>query len=374
MASNASSASATSSSHPTPPAPHVTCEPMTALEVWWRALAPPEEVESARALYELTPRWSSGNLPFVDGPYDPTRESHWADAARVADYASALPASVSDRGSRILDFGPGDGWPALPLAAALPLAQVTGVDPAPLRVAVCVANARRLGLDNARFVVGDGAALPFPDASFDLVTASQSLEEARDPSKVLAEIARVLRPGGVLRASYQVWALPARRFETVTLVEGVDCLLYTYAVRCQDPPHERRYVLVLPSDGEAAEIHREALIASADAPRAYGETLLTRRSPLGAPLLERLVPFARRSFVIDLHRWTTAWLVEALRHAGFSDVRATVHTGDLARAFARGAIARGEVDALAPHFDAITRALGEAASRQPGESMVTAIR
>ena len=50
-------------------------------------------------------------------PYDPRREQHWADAARVADYASALP----EEGTRVLDFGPGDGWPALPLAATLPL-------------------------------------------------------------------------------------------------------------------------------------------------------------------------------------------------------------------------------------------------------------
>ena len=348
----------------------MTTAPLTALEARWRALAPPEAVDSARALYELVPRWSSGNLPFVDVPYDPTREAHWADAARVADYASALP----DGGTRILDFGPGDGWPALPIAAALPHAHVTGVDPSPLRVEVCVANARRLGLDNAGFVVGDGGALPFAEASFDLVTASQSLEEAGEPSRVLAEIARVLRPGGVLRASYQVWALPAPRFETVTLVEGVESLLYTYAVRTQDTPRERRYILVLPRDGEAAEVHREALIASADAPRAYGETLLTRDSPLGVPLLERLAPLARRSVVVDLHRWTTAWLVDALRTAGFADVRATVHSGDLARLFARGLIERGELNALAPHFEAITRALGESAARQPGESMVTAIR
>ncbi|MSQ30530.1 MAG: class I SAM-dependent methyltransferase [Dehalococcoidia bacterium] len=353
----------------------MTCERMTALEVWWRAFAPPEAVDSARALYALTPRWSSGNLPFVDVPYDPARVAHWADAARVADYAAALPSG----GTRILDFGPGDGWPALPLAAALPRARVVGVDPAPRRVEVCVANARRLALGNAAFATGDGAALPFASASFDLVTASQSLEETRDPSAVLAEIARVLRPGGVLRASYQVWTLPARRFETVTLVEGrdldgADALLYTYAVRCQEPPRERRYVLVLPREGEAAAVHAQALVASADAPRAYGETLLTRRSPLGAPLLRHLAPFARRSYVVELHRWTTAWLVQALRRAGFAEVRATVHAGDLARSFARAAIARGDLDALAPHFEVITRALGEAAAQQPGESMVTAVR
>ena len=349
-------------------------EARTAIEARWHEVAPPEVVDSARALYAWMPRQRSGALPFVDDPYDARREAHWADAARVADYAHALP----EGGTRVLDFGPGDGWPSLPLAAALPHAHILGIDPAPLRAEVCQRNGARLGIANATFAVGDGMALPVRDASLDLVTAAASLEEVRDPGAAFAEIARVLRPGGVLRASYQVWRLPAPRFETITLVSGVsdgmDSLVYTYAVRTQDPARERRYVLVLPPDGEAARLHTEALVASADARRAYGETLVDAESPLGVALLERLAPLARRSLVVELRRWTTDWLVEALRAAGFSDVRATVHTGDLARLFARPLIARGEAEALAPHFDAITRALGEAAAQQPGESMVTAVR
>ncbi len=342
----------------------------TSIEARWHVVAPPQVVDSARALYAWMPRQRSGNLAFVDDPYDARREAHWADAARVADYAAALPAG----GARVLDFGPGDGWPSLPLAAALPHAQVLGVDPAPLRAEVCRRNGARLGITNAAFVVGDGAALPVRDASIDLVTAAASLEEVREPEAAFAEIARVLRPGGVLRASYQVWRLPVPRFETITLVGGVDCLVFTYAVRTQNPPRERRYVLVLPPDGEAARLHTEALVASADARRAYGETLVDAASPLGVPLLERLAPLARASLVVELRRWTTEWLVEALRGAGFREVRATVHTGDLARMVGRQLIARGEAEALAPHFATVTRALGEAAAQQPGESMVTAIR
>ncbi|GMU40863.1 MAG: hypothetical protein AMXMBFR23_17290 [Chloroflexota bacterium] len=343
---------------------------LSPLERRWRVLAPPEAVDSARALYELAPLWSNRQLPFVDVPYDARREQHWADAARVADYASHLP----EGGRTVIDIGPGDGWPALPLAHALPGAVVVGVDPAPRRTGVCRANAARLGLANAMFVTGDATALPFADGSVDLVTASQSLEEASDPAAVFAEIARVLRPGGVLRASYQVWALPRPEFETVALTSARDGLLYAYSRRTQHPPLERRSVLLLPSTGPAAEAHCDALIASADAPRAYGETLLTPGSPLGEALLERLAPHALRSMRVTLHRWTTAWLTEALRVAGFREVRATVHSGDLARGFARGLIGRGEADALAPRFEVLTRALGEAAARQPGESMVTAVR
>ena len=343
---------------------------LTTIEARWHELAPPHVVDSARALYAWMPRQRSGNLAFVDDPYDARREAHWADAARVADYAAALP----EGGTRVLDFGPGDGWPSLPLAAALPHTRILGVDPAPLRAEVCRRNGARLGIANAAFVVGDGAALPVRDASIDLVTAAASLEDVREPEAAFAEIARVLRPGGVLRASYQVWRLPVPRFETITLVGGVDCLVFTYAVRTQDPPRERRYVLVLPPDGKAGRLHAEALVASADARRAYGETLVDAASPLGVPLLERLAPLARTSLVVELRRWTTEWLVDALRGAGFREVRATVHTGDLARLVGRQLIARGEAEALAPHFAAITRALGESAAQQPGESMVTAIR
>jgi ubiquinone/menaquinone biosynthesis C-methylase UbiE len=49
-------------------------------------------------------------------------------------------------------------------------------------------------------VSGDLGALPFPDASFDLITASMVLEHLRDPATQLAEIQRVLAPGGVFLA------------------------------------------------------------------------------------------------------------------------------------------------------------------------------
>jgi len=344
--------------------------PPTALERRWREIAPPEALDSARAIYELTPLQSNRQIPFVDVPYDAMREGHWAEAARVADYVAQLP----EGGRRVVDFGPGDGWPALPIAAALPGVAVIGVDPSPRRTAVCRANARRLGLANASFVTGDGGCLPLADGSIDLVTAASSLEEASDPPAVFAELRRVLRPGGVLRASYQHWQLRTPEFETVALTAGVDCLLYSYARRVQSPAVERRYTLVLPREGEAAELHREALIASADAPRAYGETLLQAGSSLGTPLLERLAPLAERSLSVELHRWTTGWLVEALRAAGFAEVRATVHPGDLARRFARDLIARGEMPSFAPLFEPATRALGVAAAAQPGDGMVTAVR
>ncbi|MEX2373020.1 MAG: class I SAM-dependent methyltransferase, partial [Dehalococcoidia bacterium] len=297
-------------------------------------------------------------------------EQHWAYAALVADFASHLPAG----GTRVLDLGPGDGWPSLPLAAALPGARVLGVDPSPRRVAVCRANAERLGIASASFVAGDGAALPLRSASVDLAVASHALEECADPEAAMRELARVLRPGGVLRVQSQVWALPAPDLETVTLTEGADCLLFTYARRTQHPARERRYILVLPPTPAAVEAHIEALLETAGAPRAYGETLVEGDThDLASSILDRLAPHAERSSVVELRRWTPDVLAEALRAAGFAEARTTAHPGDAARLAGRGAIAVGD-DAARASFDAVTADLGRRVSREDGAAMVTAVR
>ncbi len=362
------------------------------VERWLLANAPPERIDSARGLYERMPRQRGGQLPFVDVPYDPRREEHWADAARVTDYVSYLahaPSVHADRAPRVLDIGPGDGWPSLPIAAARPDAEVLGVDPSPRRVRACRANAERLGLANARFVTADAAALPLANGSVDLVTAAASLEEAAAPEAVFAELRRVLRPGGALRVSYQHWRLPAPEIESVLLWDGVDAAarpirLYSYVRRLQDPPLERRYTLELPADGEAARLHQRALEAAALGRRAYGETLLAGAAApaLGVELLERLAPHARRSTVVELRRWTTAWLREALEHAGFAEARATAHPGELARHVGRALIAAspaaaaGEGDALealARSFGDWTARIGAAGGTLPGDGMIAAV-
>jgi len=90
-------------------------------------------------------------------------------------------------GERILDIGCGDGQLTLRLAASG--ARVTGADLSPEMVAA--ARARGVEAEAA-----NADALPFADASFDAVFSNAALHWVRDHEAMLAQVQRVLKPGG----------------------------------------------------------------------------------------------------------------------------------------------------------------------------------
>jgi len=102
------------------------------------------------------------------------------------------------RAAAVLDLGCGTGVVTRAIAARDGFAgTVTGIDQSPKFIAA----AERLAVDDGigdcvAFVVGDAHALDFADASFDLVVAHTLVSHVRDPLTVLAETARVSRPGG----------------------------------------------------------------------------------------------------------------------------------------------------------------------------------
>ncbi|HJQ49756.1 MAG TPA: methyltransferase domain-containing protein [Gaiellaceae bacterium] len=91
---------------------------------------------------------------------------------------------------RALDVGTGAG--ALALALAPIVREVVGVDPVPQLLEL----ARERGTTNTEFVEGDGTELPFRDADFDLAGTHRTLHHIARPDLVVAELARVTRPGG----------------------------------------------------------------------------------------------------------------------------------------------------------------------------------
>lgn len=101
---------------------------------------------------------------------------------------------IDPRGLRALDVGCGGGLLAEEFARVG--CRVTGIDPSEPSLAAARAHARTEGLD-IDYRQGSGEALPFPDASFDLVYCCDVLEHVKDLSRVITEIARVLRPGAV---------------------------------------------------------------------------------------------------------------------------------------------------------------------------------
>jgi ubiquinone/menaquinone biosynthesis C-methylase UbiE len=122
-------------------------------------------------------------------------------AGAIADLQDQRAAETAERvaqlltptgGERALDVGTGAG--AFALALAPLVREVVGIDVVP----ELLAEARRRATENAEFVEADAEALPFPPGAFDLVCTARTLHHVPRPELVLAEMTRVLRPGGTM--------------------------------------------------------------------------------------------------------------------------------------------------------------------------------
>jgi SAM-dependent methyltransferase len=98
-------------------------------------------------------------------------------------------------GARVLDVATGSGNTAL--AAARRFCDVTGVDYVPELLHQARERAAAEGLP-VTFAEGDAEALPFPDASFDVVLSTLGVMFAPDQERAAAELLRVCRPGGTI--------------------------------------------------------------------------------------------------------------------------------------------------------------------------------
>ncbi len=118
-------------------------------------------------------------------------------AARTASHDAAFFMPHLRPGMQLLDVGCGPGSITLGFAEVVAPGQVVGVDIQSAQVELARTAALARGQSTIHFEVANAYSLPFPDDSFDAVFANGILMHLREPARSLAELRRVLRPGGI---------------------------------------------------------------------------------------------------------------------------------------------------------------------------------
>jgi 2-polyprenyl-6-hydroxyphenyl methylase / 3-demethylubiquinone-9 3-methyltransferase len=161
--------------------------------------------------------------------YDQVADRWWSDEVRwVRTLKNLVPGRLKcfDRhidwkNKEVLDLGCAGGFMAE--ALALRGANVTGIDPAAEAIDAACRHARETGLPIS-YDVGVGEGLPYDTASFDAVVCVDVLEHVADLDRVLAQVARVLRPGGLFLFG-TINRNPVARLASITLAEDLLRLL-----------------------------------------------------------------------------------------------------------------------------------------------------
>ena len=165
--------------------------------------------ESARAVLEgrtaavagagVLRRGESDRRTFGEALYDAEQRGELPEAAVLASLGCGNPTAVAElhEGETVLDLGSGGGIDVILSARRVgPTGVAYGVDMTDEMLALAQQNAREAGVTNAHFLKGMIEQIPLPAESVDVVISNCVINLSVDKPAVLAEIGRVLRPGG----------------------------------------------------------------------------------------------------------------------------------------------------------------------------------
>jgi ubiquinone/menaquinone biosynthesis C-methylase UbiE len=136
---------------------------------------------------------------FGSSLYAESGEGDAPDSAVNASLGCGVPTAVADlhEGEVVLDLGSGAGADVLISARRVgPAGRAIGIDMTDEMLDLARHNATDAGVENVEFLKGYLEELPLPDASVDVVISNCVINLSGDKPKVLAEAARVLKPGG----------------------------------------------------------------------------------------------------------------------------------------------------------------------------------
>jgi ubiquinone/menaquinone biosynthesis C-methylase UbiE len=228
---------------------------------------------------------------------------------RTAEEAAAFLLPALRPGMRLLDVGCGPGSITRGLAERLAPGEVVGVDLSGETLAGARADAAARGLTNLRYEEASVYALPFPDASFDVAYAHQVFQHLREPAAALAEMLRVVRPGGLVGVRDVDWATMAYWPQDPWIDRFVEVHFRTWYRNGGEPRMGRRLRALFNAAGVAGleisadvwcYVTPEETTAWGDS---YAERLLT--SPMGARPVE--YGFATRQDIEAMAAAFRAW-------------------------------------------------------------------
>lgn len=163
---------------------------------------PPTSADVGRFYDQMGPFFAivwgdSIHAGYWHGPDDPASFSQAQDQFTDVLIGKLREAGIGP-GQRLLDVGCGTGRPSIRLTQTLGC-NVVGITVSQSQIEQANQRAAAEGVsEQAQFQYGDAMEMPFPDASFDAAWAFESMFHMPDRAQVLREIARVLKPGGML--------------------------------------------------------------------------------------------------------------------------------------------------------------------------------